>query len=56
MAMSGRHMRWILGAMVLGLALAAEPVAAQIDGYAAPRTAWGTPDIGGVWNLSLIHI
>ncbi len=28
MAMSGRHMRWILGAMVLGLALAAEPVAA----------------------------
>ena len=54
MAMSGRHMRWILGAMVLGLALAAEPVAAQIDGYAAPRTAWGTPDIGGVWNSSTV--
>ena len=54
MAMSERYMGWTVGALALGLALAAAPVAAQSDGYAAPRTPWGTPDIGGVWNSSTV--
>ena len=40
----------------IGVALLLAPAAAlaQSDGWAAPRTAWGVPDIGGVWNSSTV--
>jgi len=36
--------------MIVGVALSAIPVAAQT----APRTAWGQPDLGGIWDFRTI--
>jgi hypothetical protein len=46
-------------ALALGLGLSLVPVAglaqpSASDGWTAPRTAWGAPDIGGVWNSSTV--
>ena len=49
-----------LGALVLVASIALPSAAAWSqpatpDDWAAPRTAWGDPDIGGVWNSSTVH-
>ena len=48
-----------VGALALVIAATLAPVAgwaqpASPEGWAAPRTAWGDPDIGGVWNSSTV--
>ena len=48
-----------VGALTVALSLFLVPAVAwaqttQADGSAAPRTAWGDPDIGGVWNSSTV--
>ena len=36
--------------VIVGVALSAIPAAAQT----APRTAWGHPDLGGIWDFRTI--
>ena len=48
-----------LGALVLAASVVLAPAAAwsqpaSPEDWAAPRTAWGAPDIGGVWNSSTV--
>ena len=48
-----------IGALVLAAGVALAPAAgwaqpASPEGWASPRTAWGDPDIGGVWNSSTV--
>jgi hypothetical protein len=51
--------RWILaaaiafGASMIGTALAAE-VAAKTSNVSPPRTAWGVPDLQGIWDFRSI--
>ena len=47
------------GALVLAASMVLAPAAAlsqpaSPEGWAAPRTPWGAPDIGGVWNSSTV--
>jgi hypothetical protein len=54
-----RHSRVHIGisALVLAASVALAPAAwAQRAGedWEAPRTAWGAPDIGGIWNSSTV--
>ena len=48
-----------VGALVLAAGIALAPASgwsqpASPQDWAAPRTAWGDPDIGGVWNSSTV--
>ena len=45
-----RHRVLTAAAITIGL-LAAAPAAAQDDARRAPRTAWGDPDLAGVWDF-----
>ena len=47
----------VLGAVIMGLSLSGSPVSAQevpwptLDpDWTAPRTAWDTPDLHGIWS------
>ena len=52
------HMHIGVGALVLAASVALAPAAwsqpAAAESWEAPRTAWGTPDIGGIWNSSTV--
>ena len=48
-----------IGALVLAAGVVLAPAAgwsqpASPEGWEAPRTAWGAPDIGGIWNSSTV--
>ena len=47
-----------IGALVLAAIVALAPAAwaqpAAPEDWEAPRTAWGAPDIGGIWNSSTV--
>ena len=54
---SGMHVG--AGALVMAMSVTLTPAAAWAqpaspDGSESPRTAWGDPDIGGVWNSSTV--
>lgn len=41
-----------LAAVLLAVALAAAPMAQAPSTWTAPRTAWGDPDLQGIWNIA----
>ena len=47
-----------VGALLLAASVALAPAAwsqpASAEDWEAPRTAWGAPDIGGIWNSSTV--
>ena len=47
-----------IAALVLAVGVALAPAAgaqpASAEAWEAPRTAWGVPDIGGIWNSSTV--
>ena len=55
---------WVTGVAVFVVALFLLPALTKAQDSAVPRTAWGAPDLQGVWDfrtltpfeLSLIHI
>ena len=54
-----RRVQVVFGALALAASVALAPSAgwsqpASPQDWEAPRTAWGAPDIGGVWNSSTV--
>ena len=50
-----RHRSHVLAvALAAGLLLAPALAGAQAENWTAPRTAWGTPDLQGVWDFRTI--
>ena len=43
--------RWLVATWVIGCLV---PAVAAAQGATAPRTAWGAPDLGGVWDFRTI--
>ena len=48
--MQAPRMRFVIGVVIAAAALLWFPAAAPAQAPEAPRTAWGDPDLGGVWD------
>jgi len=45
---------YLVGALVFCVSCATDGAPAKDPGYEPSRTAWGTPDIGGVWDFGVL--
>ena len=46
--------RAVMVALVVALGASAQAQRTQSGSFEAPRTPWGDPDVGGLWNSSTV--
>jgi hypothetical protein len=51
---NSRGIVYLLGALVFCVSCATDGAPSKDSGYEPSRTAWGTPDIGGVWDFGVL--